>query len=163
MVALAAFGGRRIFAGALVLGAAIAHDVEEAIVGSGEGRDAVVCQPCDAQLETPLGGAESPPETPCREALRTPAVPLFQGFPTGLDGLQDNEPAQKEPVLALPDAGHAPEDGGDEGRQGGQDAPGSSLGKRWRRRKAADYAAVTTHHDRGPAHLQGLYDLGCRF
>lgn len=71
---------------------------------------------------------------------------LFERFPTWIDSLQDHEPAEQEPVMALSHAGHSPEDRSDEGRQGGQDEHDMSPDKG----EVVDDVECPAHHD--PVH-----------
>jgi hypothetical protein len=133
----------RILGAAFVFVAAITNEIEDAIGGSWESLDDVICQPFDEQMDTPVGRGEQAPETPCRDDRWAPAVHLLEGFTPRIDGLEHNEPAEKQPGLTLPHTRHAPEDSSDKGRQVGQDEHRRRLGKR----ESVGQIALPTHHD----------------
>jgi hypothetical protein len=113
VLALAAFVGQGIFAGTCVCVATIPDGRDGAIFWGRQGRHDIIGKPCGKQMDTPIIRVEQTPEAPGRDGFGAPAVQFFKRFPTWIDRLQDHEPAEEQPVLALPHAGHPPEDRGD--------------------------------------------------
>lgn len=120
MLGSATLLGKGVFLGAFGFMTAIANDIDRAIICRRQGSDDIVGEPCDEQVDTPITGFEQASQAPLGDLSWTPMSQVLQGFPSRIDGLHDNQPAQNQSVVAFPHTGHASKHGGDERRQVGQ-------------------------------------------
>ncbi len=93
MFGVAPFLGEGVLLGAFGFMAAIANDINDAVVGRRQLRHHIVGKPFNDQVDRPITGFEQASQAPFGNLLRTPASQLVQGFSARIDRMHDDQPA----------------------------------------------------------------------